>query len=213
MPSLAARLLVLVPALALCTALAAQGGASCNASLDIASESFAFDGNNNQNLTHFVKPTIKQCNLEIKADEAFSTGVDIDVRSEWRLNGHVRITIGSNTMEAQSAVFTFEKKQLAHAELAGTPASFTASRTEPGKEPIHGTATKISFDNVAQTLRMSEGVVVTQDRYHVQGCDVIYDLKNEGLAAGPTNCGDQAYKIRILPAAPQAKTAPAAAPP
>lgn len=212
MPSLAVKLLVLVPALGLSTSLAAQGAAGCNAPLDIESESFAFDGNN-QNLTHFVKPTIKQCNLQIKADDAFATGVDIDVRSEWRLTGHVRITIGGNVMEAQSAVFTFEKKQLARAELAGVPASFTASRTVAGKEPVHGTAAKISFDNVAQTLRMSEGVVITQDRYHVQGCDVIYDLKNEGLQNGPTVCGeDQGYRIRILPA-PQTKAAPTASPP
>ena len=210
MCALAARLLILLPALALSTALAAQGSVSCNEPLEIKSESFSLDNSGNKNLTHFLRPTIKQCNLEIRADDAFSSGVDFGVSSEWRFVGHVRITIAGNTMEADSAVFTFDKSQLARAELAGAPASFSVARAESGKQPAHGTATKISFDNVAQKLRMSEGVVVDQDRYHVQGCDVIYDLKNEGLEAGPTDCGVEAYRIRILPAPPQARAAPPA---
>jgi lipopolysaccharide transport protein LptA len=201
-------LLILFPALAMSAALAAQGSASCDAPIDITSESFSLDGGT----THFVKPTIKQCNLEIKADDAFSTGVDFDVRSEWRLTGHVRITTAGNTMEADSAVFTFDKKQLARGELTGVPAAFSASRTEGSKEPVRGSANKIYFDYVGQTLRLSEHVVITKDRLRAEGCDVIYDFKSENVRSGDMECGAEGFKIRVVNAQPQSNAAPAAPP-
>lgn len=211
MAGLAIRSLLFVLALAMSAAVAAQGSAGCDA-IDVASESFSLDGNNNNNLTHFVRPTIKQCNLKIEADDAFSTGVDFDVHAEWRFTGHVRIAAEGKSMEADSAVFVFDKNQLSRAELVGTPASFVASRAEPGKEPVRGSANKIFLDYVAQTLRMSEGVVITKDRYRAQGCDVIYDFKNEGMRSGDVDCGADGFKIRVVNPQPQANTTPPAPP-
>lgn len=208
MAVLAARFLILLPALALSTAVAAQVGTSCDAPIDITSEEFLLE----QNLTHFLRPTIKQCKLEIKADDAFTTGVDFEVHSEWKFTGHVRITTEGSTLEAQSAVFTFEKNQLARAELIGAPASFSAARAEPGKEPVRGSANKILLDYLGQTLRLSEHVEVTKDRLRAVGCDVIYDFKNETMSSGDANCGADGYNIRVVPQLPKASAAPAPPP-
>ena len=203
MAGLAARSLIFVHALAMSAALAAQGGPGCDV-IDVGSESFSLDGSANNNLIHFVRPTIKQCNLKIEADDAFSTGVDFDVHSEWRFKGHVHITADGKTMEADSAVFAFEKNQLSRAELLGAPASFSASRAEPGKDPVRGSANKIVFDYVAQTLRLSENVVITRDRLRAQGCDVIYDFKNEKMRSGDADCGAEDYNIRVINPQPRA---------
>jgi lipopolysaccharide transport protein LptA len=207
MAGLAIRSLLFVTALAMSAALSAQGSAGCDA-IDVASESFSLDGSNNNNLTHFVRPTIKQCNLKIEADDAFSTGVDFDVHAEWRFTGHVRFTAEGKSIQADSAVFVFDKNQVSRAELVGAPASFVASRTEPGKEPIRGSANKIVFDYVAQTLRMSEGVLITKDRFRAQGCDVIYDLKNENMRSGDVECGAEGFDIHVVPQANATPPAP-----
>jgi lipopolysaccharide transport protein LptA len=209
MAGLAIRSLISLAALALSTALAAQGGAGCDV-LAVDSKSFSLDGNNN--LIHFLRPTITQCNLKIEADDAFSTGVEFDVHSEWRFTGHVRITSQGKFMEAESAVFAFEKNQLSHAELTGAPASFSASRAELDKEPVRGSANKILFDYVAQTLRMSERVVITKDRLRAQGCDVFYDFKSEGMRSGDADCGAEKFQIRVVNAPPQPNAAPPAPP-
>lgn len=210
MADLAIRSLIVVGALAMSSALAAQGRTGCNDPLVVDSQSFSLDGNTN--LIHFVRPTIHQCNLKIEADNAFSSGVEFDVHSEWRFTGHVRITADGNSMLADSAVFAFDKNQLSHADLAGTPASFSASRAEAGKEPVRGSANKILFDYVAQTLRMSEGVVITKDRLRAQGCDVLYDFKSGDVRSGDANCGTEKFQIRVINAQPQVNGAPPAAP-
>ena len=210
MSGLAVRLLIFVPALAASAAVAAQGNAGCDV-LSVDSGPFSLDGKTN--LTHFVRPIITQCNLKIEADEALSTSIEFGEHSEWTLTGHVRITTEGKSMLADSAVFTFEKNQLSRAELAGSPTSFTASRAEPGKEPVHGSANKIVFDNVAQTLRMSQDVVITRDRFRAQGCDVIYDFKSEDMRSGNAECGGERFVIRVVNAQPQPNAAPPAAPP
>ncbi|HZF27498.1 MAG TPA: LptA/OstA family protein [Gammaproteobacteria bacterium] len=206
MACLAIRSLIVASALALSSALTAQGSAGCDV-LAVDSGPFLLEGN----LLHFVRPTIKQCNLKIEADDAFATGVEFEVHAEWRFTGHVRITAEGKFMEADSAVFVFDKNQVSRADLVGAPASFSASRIEPGKEPVRGSANNISFDYVAQTLRMSEHVVITKDRLRAQGCDVIYDFKNEGMRSGGADCAED-YNIRVVNAQPQANAAPAAPP-
>jgi lipopolysaccharide transport protein LptA len=193
MGNLAARLLFFVPALAVSSALAAQAPRD---EIRVDMESFSLDGSSN--LIHFLRPTITQANLKIEAEDAFATGVEFEDHSEWRFKGHVRITADGAVMEAESAVFTFDKNQLSRGELVGAPASFTDARAEPGKEPVRGSANKIFLDYVAQTLRLSEQVTISKDRLYAQGCDVIYDFKNEGFRSGDADCGGETYKIRVL---------------
>ena len=50
-----------------------------------------------------------------------------------------KITVNTAVLEADSAVFIFDGKQLTHAELQGNPASFT--EVEPSRQkPVRGGA-------------------------------------------------------------------------
>jgi lipopolysaccharide transport protein LptA len=187
MDGLLARLLILAPALTVCTALAAQSDAGAG-DLSFDSESFTLDGVTN--LIHFYRPQIKQGRLRIDADEAFATGVEFDDRSEWRFKGHVRIDVEGALLEADSAVFSFAKGQLSRGELTGAPASFSDARPKPDQKPIRGSANKIYYDYVARTLRMSEVASIDKDPYYIYGCDLIYDFNNERVTPGPTECAE-----------------------
>ncbi len=200
--------LILVPALAVSTALAAQGDADSSA-LQIDSDSVSLE----KDLIHFGRPRIVQGNLKIEADDGFATDMEVKNHGELRFTGSVQITVERGLVEADSAVFTFNDNKLARAEISGMPASFTAQRADATKEQVRGSANEIQFDNVAQTLRMSGLAQITQDRYIFQGCDLIYDFKREAVANGPSEC-DERFKIRVLPnSQEEAATAPPAPPP
>jgi lipopolysaccharide transport protein LptA len=205
----AAKSLIFASALVLSAALAAQSNS--------AREDFAFscDGpwslDGNSNLMRCSHPTIRQANLEIRADNALATDVEFDKNSEWRFTGDVVIKAEGATLEASSAVFTFDNNELSRGELTGMPASFTARREEPNKSPVHGTANKISFDYKGKTVRLSEHVELTRDRLVWQSCDLVYRLDNEDIKSG--DCGERA-EIRVLPPPKEgpASAAPAPAP-
>jgi lipopolysaccharide transport protein LptA len=173
------------PALGVCAALAAQDEQGA-ARLTIDSASFALEGD----LVHFIQPQITQTNLKIQADDAFATGYEFEERSEWRFTGHVRIAVERGVIEADSAVFTFEDNQLLRGELVGAPAKFTAQRLEPGREPVQGSANTISLDYSTRTLRMSGVATVHRDQVNIFGCDIAFDFKNERVAPGPSDCGE-----------------------
>ena len=164
--------------------------------------------NRQTNLFEARHPRIVQGNMHIEADE--SSGVDVEQSSEWRFKGHVKITVNTAVLEADSAVFMFDGKQLTHAELQGNPASFT--EVEPSRQkPVRGGARKLSYDHVARTLRLSDNALVKKDQIEIQGCDLIYDFNAERVSSGSTDCGDQLFRI-VVPkkAEPQA---PPVAPP
>jgi lipopolysaccharide transport protein LptA len=183
---------------------AAQNSGSEELLLD--SESFSFD--NQSNLVRIRAPRITQGGLKIEADEAVATGLDFDARSEWRFSGHVRITVESAVMEAESAVFTFDNEQLARGELVGDPATFEDSNAD-GQFPISGSAGALSYDYVARTLRLTGNAWLRRDRTEVTGCDLIYDFAAERFRSGSADCGE-AYSFRVLPRAtdPAAATSP-----
>jgi len=188
------------------TVLAAQEAArSDDLVLDFESGTF----NRQTNLFEARHPRIVQGNMRIEADE--SSGVDVEQSSEWRFKGHVKITVNTAVLEADSAVFMFDGKQLSHAELEGNPASFTDFESAQQK-PVRGGARKLTYDHVARTLRLSDDALVKKDQIEIQGCDLIYDFKEERVSSGSTDCGDQLFRIRV-PKKSEQQAPPAAAPP
>src|SRR5882757_9726392 len=188
-----------------CTELAAQEAArSDELVLDADSGTF----NRQTNLFEARHPRIVQGNMRIEADE--SSGVDVEQRSEWRFKGHVKITVNRTVLEAATAAFMFDGKQLTRADLEGNPASFTDLDSTQQK-PVRGGAHKLAYDHVARTLRLSDDASVKKDQIEIQGCDLIYDFKEERVSSGTTDCGDQLFRIRV-PKKPE-KQAPPAAPP
>ncbi|HET8696034.1 MAG TPA: LptA/OstA family protein [Gammaproteobacteria bacterium] len=201
--------MIFASALALSAALAAQSNST--------PENFAFscDGpwslDGNSNLMRCSHPTIRQDDLEIRADSAQATNVEFDKNSKWTFTGNVHIKADAATLDASSAVFTFDNNKLSHGELTGTPASFTAMRAEPGKTPVRGSANKIAFDYVGKTLHLSEHVTLTRDRLVWQSCDLVYNLKTEGFGSGDADCPEKS-EIRVLPAPKEGPTSATPAP-
>jgi lipopolysaccharide transport protein LptA len=180
-------------AVTICSALAAQNNTGPQELL-LDSESLSLD--RKTNLIQLRGPRIRQGDLHIEADEALATGIDFERESEWRFSGNVRITVDTAVIEADSAVFTFEREQLARGELVGSPASFADVDPETDT-PVKGGADKLSYDYIARTLRMSENAWVNKDQYEIQGCDLIYDFNDERVTSGSAECGEL-FRIRLL---------------
>ena len=189
---------------AVCTVLAAQEGARTD---DIVLDAESGTFNRQTNLFEARHPRIAQGNMRIEADE--SSGVDLEQASEWRFTGHVKITVDTALLEADSAVFTFDGKQLSRAELEGKPAAFTAPE-KADQKPVRGSAGRLDYDREAHTLRLYEGAWIHKGEVQIQGCDLIYDFNDGGVKSGSTECGEL-FRIRVPKKSEQ--QAPPAAPP
>ena len=172
-------------ALALTVTLAA--GAQDNEELQFTAGEFVLDGPTN--MMRAQQPRITQGSLRITADNVLATGFEFDEAGELRLTGNVRVEIDTASMEADSAVFAYANGRLSRGELAGAPVSF--SDVDPATQRrVTGRAVKISYDNVARTLRMTGDASVQLDRREVFGCDLIYDFSAERVTSGSADCAD-----------------------
>jgi len=189
-----------------CSALAAQDSGKPE---ELLFESASLTLDRSTNLIQALNPRISQGGLAIEADEGFATGIEFDQKSEWRFMGHVRITVDTAIIEADSAVFAFEQEKLSRGELEGAPATFADAGSARAK-PIQGGANKLSYDYVARTLRMSGDAWIHKDQYEIKGCDLIYDFADERVTSGSADCAEL-FRIRVL--SNQNAQAPAAAPP
>lgn len=140
--------------------------------------------------------TITQGDLGIEADEALASGLDFEL-SEWRFSGNVRITIGSATIEADTAEVRFEGHELLLAELRGNPAVFEDFNVSRG-EPVRGGANRLYYDNVARTLLMSGGAWFNEGPNEIKGCALTYDFEQETVTFGSSDCGER-VQITIVP--------------
>ena len=175
-------------------AMAAEGDDPLRISLY--AESSSFDQRTNTVIFHSLQ--ITQGDLAIHADEAVASGLDFE-RSEWNFSGHVTITVDSVSIEADSAEIVFEDHSLLVAELRGSPTVFQdldATR----EQPIRGGANHLTYDNVDRTLRMTEGAWLSEGPNEFTGCDLIYDLEQEQITSGSSECGEPVV-ITILPPA------------
>ncbi len=150
---------------------------------------------------------ITQGDMAIRADEAVASGLDFQ-RSEWRFNGNVDISVGSVNILASSAELVFEAHMLVVADLRGNPAEFE-DLSESREQPIRGSANLLSYHSDDNTLRMTEGARLSEGSNNITGCDLIYDLEQEKLTSGTSECGTPLV-ITIVP--PSNGDAPEASP-
>jgi lipopolysaccharide transport protein LptA len=172
-------------ALALSVALGA--GAQDNEELQFTSGEFVLDGATN--MMRAQQPRITQGNLRITADDVLATGFEFAEAGEFRLAGNVRVEVDSASMQANSAVFAFANGRLSRGELEGTPVSFSDVDAATQRR-VTGRAVKMSYDNVARTLRMTGDASVQLERREVFGCDLIYDFQAERVTSGSADCED-----------------------
>jgi lipopolysaccharide export system protein LptA len=140
------------------SALAAQDGARDPNELVLVMQSFEID--NKTNLITLRGPQITQGDLRIAADEAVATGIEFEAKSEWKLHGNVRITLDSAVVNADSAVFSFDDKQL------------------------------IDYDYRGRVLRLLTDAWIQSDRIQATGCDVVYNLTTKSVSSGSSDCPD-----------------------
>jgi lipopolysaccharide transport protein LptA len=177
-------------ALALAVALAAVAQDNSGEQLQFTSGPLDIEAN----LMRAQQPRITQGNLRIAADDMLATGFEFDEAGEFRLAGNVRVDVGTASIEADSAVFTFAHGRLTRGELEGSPVSFR-DIDETRQRNVTGTAVKMTYDYVERTLRLSGKASVQFPRREILGCDLIYDFGAEKVSSGSTDCEDQ---FRVL---------------
>jgi lipopolysaccharide transport protein LptA len=193
-------------ALALVCAFAADAQSNNdNEELEFSSGRVVLDGQTN--MLRAQSPRITQGDLMIAADDALATGFEFADAGEFRLTGNVRVEIDSAIMEADSAVFTFADGRLSRGELDGSPVSFS-DVDEATQRRVTGHAGKISYDNVARTLRMLGDASVQLDNREVLGCDLIYDFGAERVTSGSADC-EGGFRVRVRRDTEERATAPA----
>jgi lipopolysaccharide transport protein LptA len=164
--------------------------------ISLDAESSSFDRQNNT--VEFTALSITQDQMQIRADHAVASALDFE-QSDWRFTGNVVLTFESATIEADSAEIVFVAHQLQSAELLGAPATFEDT-SQAAEDPIRGGATQLSYDNVGRVMHMSQSAWLTQGLNEFRGCDLIYDLDQETITSGSSECGEPVV-ITILPPA------------
>jgi lipopolysaccharide transport protein LptA len=162
--------------------------------ISLDADSSSFDRESNSIL--FNGLSISQGDLTIEADEAEATGLDFEM-SEWAFKGNVRISIDSTNINASTAEVSFQSHKLRVVRLRGDPAifeDFSASRDVA----IQGGASTLEYDNQERTLRMTDGAWLSEGSNEFRGCDLIYDIDEEKITSGSSDCGEPII-ITILP--------------
>ena len=164
--------------------------------ISLEAQETSIDGKSNKFVIQGLR--ISQGNWSIEADDALATGLDFD-QNEWQFSGNVRITIDTAIIAADRAAFLFEANQLVMGELSGNPALFEDLAPE-GEGPIRGGANSLYYNHVDGTVRLGEGASLTLGPNAVTGCDLIYDMHEERLRSGSSDCGEP-FRITIIPPA------------
>jgi lipopolysaccharide transport protein LptA len=162
--------------------------------ISLDAESSLFDRQTNR--VEFRQLTISQGDMSISADEAVASGLDFE-EGEWRLTGNVTFTLESARIDADTAVMTFIDNELQTAELIGNPATLE-DLGDPDADPVRGGAERLVYDNAAQVMRMLDGAWFASGQNEFRGCDLIYDLDQEQLSSGSSDCGEPVV-ITIVP--------------
>ena len=157
-------------------------------------ESSSFDQKNQTVLFRGLR--ITQGDLGISADEAEASGLDFE-RSEWQFSGNVQISVGSARIQASSAELVFEAHALVVAELRGDPAEFEDLSTTRD-QPIRGSAKLLSYHSDDGTIRMADDARLSEGSNEFTGCNLIYDLEQEKITSGSSECGTPLV-ITIVP--------------
>ena len=162
--------------------------------ISLDAESSLFDRQTNR--VEFQQLTISQGDMSISADEAIASGLDFE-EGEWRFTGNVTFTVESARIDADSALMTFVDNELQTAELIGDPATLEDAG-DPDADPVRGGAARLVYDNAAQIMRMLDGAWFASGQNEFRGCDLIYDLEQEQLSSGSSDCGEPVV-ITIVP--------------
>jgi lipopolysaccharide transport protein LptA len=163
--------------------------------VDLVAASSDVDYKNNR--LHFVQVRITQGPMQVQANEATATGLDFD-NSEWTFTGDVHIKVPDGSLDSSSAVVTFKDKELASAEVRGSPAEFEHKLQDTG-QIARGRADQIDYDVQGGTVKLTGAAWLTDGDNTIQGDVLIYNVAEERVAANPGSTVPGGVHITILP--------------
>src|SRR5690606_25194929 len=103
----------------------------------------------------------------------------------------------SARIRADTAEFTFESHQLVSGELSGDPVQFEDYSTTRA-QAITGGARRLTYRGEERTLRFFENAWLSEGPNRIEGCDLIYDMAEERVTSGSSDCGEP-VRITIQP--------------
>lgn len=183
-------------ALSLSTALVNGGAAFAQEDeiVDIQFDSLVYAGETNR--VHVTGLVVSQGDLTIEADEAAANRFDTE-RSEWRLDGDVRITVGTVRINGETAEFSLRDDRLERFELRGTPASFEDLEPQTAGH-ARGSSDRLTYDVSDAVVGLLGDAELSVGRNAVVGCDLLYNVEEETFRSGSSEC-DRPFQIRIVP--------------
>jgi lipopolysaccharide transport protein LptA len=185
---------VLVVALPLSQATGAQKNEQ---PLVIDAQSVDLDYKNNNVLYHKVR--IAQGTMSVAADQAQTTGVDVD-NSHWVFRGSVKISMNQGQLTADEAEITFVNKLLSKALVNGKPAAFEQQIAKTGKL-AQGRADTIDYDVKQGVVHFSKNAWLSDGQHEILGESLKYNVVSQNIVAESAEQGSQRVHIVITPPA------------
>jgi lipopolysaccharide transport protein LptA len=131
--------------------------------------------------------SITNGSVRISADESTASETNFD-NSEWQLDGNIRFTFDTTSMEADHASFRFVRNEAVYTELSGAPVVLEDFLAEENVE-IRATAEKVSYDKEAGTARLVGEATLRRGDREFLACDVTYNFKDKRWDSQSSACG------------------------
>jgi lipopolysaccharide transport protein LptA len=153
--------------------------------INITAERSALDTESNS--AYFESLVIRQDAIIIKALLAQVDNLDFE-KNIWTFSGELQLTNDVFNLLANNGQIEFNNYAITSAVFNGTPAIFSAKPIN--RDIINGQANKIEFNQIDNLLRFLGAAEISIDNTSFKGCDLIYDLVNQRVTAGYSECGE-----------------------
>ncbi len=161
--------------------------------IDLDAESSEFDRKKNRLYFHGL--TIKQGQLNIRADEATATRLDFE-NMRWEFSGSVVIENAGTIARCDKADILFRDHRIRNARMEGQPATFKRLRIDE-KRQTEGRANLMEYDVDAGIIKMSNDAWLSDGANEVSGNRISYDLNREYIIADADDDGQ--VRMKIIP--------------
>lgn len=155
---------------------------------------------------------ISQGNIVVRADRARTTVGRTRQKSEWTLQGNVRIQAPPRgSLNADTAIVDVQDDHIVRATVTGKPARFT-QQNAAGKL-TQGHADQIVYDVNQGTVQLSDDAWLSDGRTEISSHLITYDVLKDRIEASSPGNGQRVH-LTLTPQAPAAgKAAPKTRPP
>ena len=165
--------------------------------VQIDAQSLDLDYKNNNVLYHKIR--IAQGAMSVTADQAQTTGVDVD-DSHWTFRGNVKIAMQDGQISSDEAEIIFANNLLSKAVVNGKPAVFEQRIAKTGKL-AQGRADSIDYDVKKGVVHFSKNAWLSDGQNEIRGESLKYNVTAQNIVAEGSEQGSQRVHIIITPPA------------